>query len=209
MGADTENWERIRRHPYLRKLFPQPGKLWFNVMESSSGGAGGTMGIWKLFAWKGPVKLRWEDWKFFLFLSLLLLFVCVALKACFYISSNRWVQRSFLFSDVCTHLFGLRNNCVINVPGVWIAGKLILILCRDVQISLFFCFFIRWLVSEEHHTNTRACTRSSQRHTFTSIAYTHGYKQTWHTSPPPVRHTHTVDEPTCAHMNKYKHTPTS
>ncbi len=27
MGADSENWERIRRHPYLRKLFPQSGKL--------------------------------------------------------------------------------------------------------------------------------------------------------------------------------------
>lgn len=27
MGADTENWERIRRHPYLRKLFPQSGYL--------------------------------------------------------------------------------------------------------------------------------------------------------------------------------------
>lgn len=45
IGADTGNWERIGRHPYLRKPFPQPGKLRFNAMESEPGGEGETKGI--------------------------------------------------------------------------------------------------------------------------------------------------------------------
>lgn len=45
IGADTGNWERIGRHPYLRKPFPQPGELRFNAMESEPGGEGETKGI--------------------------------------------------------------------------------------------------------------------------------------------------------------------
>lgn len=49
-----------------------------------------------------------------------------------------WLGCCIVLSDVCTQLFGLCNNSVINVPGEEIARKLILILCRDVQISLLF-----------------------------------------------------------------------
>lgn len=97
--------------------------------------------MWELLPWKERTGLS--------FLASL------TLKACFCISC--WVQYFFLFSDVCAALFEFCNTSVINVPGVEIAAKLILILCRDVQISLFFFFslFSRGLLVK-NATNTHA-----------------------------------------------------
>lgn len=67
-----------------------------------------------------------------------MLFAGGTVKACFHIFRHCWLHRCVALSDVCTQLFGFCNNSVINVPGVEIAQKLILILCRDVQISLLF-----------------------------------------------------------------------
>lgn len=143
MGADTENWERISRHPYLkRKPFPQHWKtlIWCNgVLIRRVWGNNGSSEI------VGPgrpadIKMRrLESFR-----------CCCCLRAALIFWSS-WVQS--LFSDVCTELFGLCNNSVINVPGASIAGELILILCRDVQISLLLLFPSGLLVRNTTHTH--------------------------------------------------------
>lgn len=86
-------------------------------MESSSGGKEKkTMGIWKLFAWKAcEIKMRRLEG----------LFVCV-----YKVVRNSGSENMFLYfsetvgynacscSLMFAELFGLRNNSVINVPGV-------------------------------------------------------------------------------------------